>query len=279
MKVGSLLVLNQHLTTKSQRSPDLKRPGSSRQADFWSERYSSLGHTGWNDPFIYAYDQLERLEFLATRLDLLAPRARRVLDFGCGTGDFSRLLLRRGCEVCGYDPYVDPRIDLARFTRVERRDDLDRLAGTVDLVLTVTVLDHLLDEEEFCAALSFFRSRAADGGHLLMMEYAPDTALSSPNRYQAFRSIADWKECLAGSGWEIQSVEPVPHPLSAPSSGFMHFSQRPLVRLLKRLGAHTPVKPAHFGNLLNRYARKVLKTHGPGEVESSPLKLICCRRT
>src|SRR5712691_8684489 len=83
---------------------------------FWSQRLHVHGHTGWSDPTIYAYDQLERLRLVEAAISKTQVVRGRALDFGSGTGDFSRLLLRMGFEVCSYDPFVTPRIRSPRFT-------------------------------------------------------------------------------------------------------------------------------------------------------------------
>ena len=107
-------------------------PGGS----FWTERLHARGHTGWADRFIYAYDQLERLGIVS--LALARPEFRGVrtaIDFGCGTGDFSRLLLSRGYRTCGVDPFVEPAIASPDFHHARDIADIGFEPGSVDLLL------------------------------------------------------------------------------------------------------------------------------------------------
>ena len=103
---------------------------------------------------IYAYDQLERKQIVSQvlpRLDL--PEARVAVDFGCGTGDFSRLLIERGFSVHAYDPYVTPRWTHDRLFPAGSLEDLRERVSDADLVLSVTVLDHITDERQFEAPI------------------------------------------------------------------------------------------------------------------------------
>jgi hypothetical protein len=74
---------------------------SERLRQFWQTRYAKHGHTGWSDSAIYAYDQLERLAIVGSAIERLGNGPETALDYGCGSGDFSPLLLRSGLRVWG----------------------------------------------------------------------------------------------------------------------------------------------------------------------------------
>jgi ribosomal protein L11 methylase PrmA len=78
--------------------------------DFWQARHAKFGHTGWASRKIYAFDQFVRLSRFVDLLDENNIKPGVALDFGCGAGDFSRVLLDRGWSVVAYDPFVDPQI-------------------------------------------------------------------------------------------------------------------------------------------------------------------------
>jgi SAM-dependent methyltransferase len=116
------------------------------------------------------------------------PPGSRVLDVGCGVGRWSRLLAARGAQVIGVD--LSPTmIDQARSRAV---DDgvaercrfavadlacLD-LGERFDLVLGVTVLQHILDPAAFRAALCAMAAHLAPGGRMILLEAAPTAAVS-----------------------------------------------------------------------------------------------------
>jgi SAM-dependent methyltransferase len=250
---------------------------------FWTERLRVHGHTGWSDPFLYAYDQLERLALVSALLDGLPRRGQRAIDFGCGTGDFSRLLLGRGYRVCGYDPFVDPGIADPAFTHARQLEEIPFEPATVDLVLSVTVLDHLVEDRELHDALERLRGLMSPQGRLLLLEYGLDsesdrTQAMRDSRYQAFRTLPQWKEALASHSLVSEGLWGVPHPVDNPSSGFRAFQDRFLVRALARLRLERHA-PAVASRLLRREARKAVARHPvrPSTDLKSPLKLMLFR--
>jgi SAM-dependent methyltransferase len=245
--------------------------------DFWRARHQRSGHTGWNDPVIYAYDQLERLAFVQAELDRLACTAGHALDFGCGSGDFSKALLARGLRVSGYDPYVRPAIESPRFEHLDSLDALAAGAGGWDLILSVTVLDHVLDLAELRAILGVLRAGIRAGGRLLLIEYSLDESEAHASDYQAFRTEKEWHELLCGAGWKVERVQPLPHPERAPSQGYRAYQRRWPVRLVQRFGHRLPIAKAWLGPLLEALARRDFARFGLGSVSGSPLKLHVCQ--
>jgi SAM-dependent methyltransferase len=238
-----------------------------------------VGHTGWKQPIVYAYDQRERLRFVERRISALGLRpGAKALDFGCGTGDFSRLLLRLGFDVVGYDPYMKPAWSHARFTYIEERQRFMQLRVEFDLIVSVTVLDHVLDALEFEAVLRRLRESSAVGGALLALEYAPDADAAAPAAHQAYRSLATWQSCLRRAGWELASCWPVPHPVDAPSQAFTDYRRSLVTRALGRATAVPGLAPAASWALDAR-ARLALRGAPAHEPAQSPLKLMLSRAT
>jgi ubiquinone/menaquinone biosynthesis C-methylase UbiE len=110
----------------------------------------------------------------------------RVLDVGCGVGRWSRMLAARGARVMGVD--LSPTmIDQARSRAAEDGvadrcrfavADLSRLdlGERFDLVMGVTVLQHILDAKAFRAALAAMAGHLAPGGRMILLEAAPTAA-------------------------------------------------------------------------------------------------------
>jgi len=242
---------------------------------FWRHRAATHGHTGWRDQVVYAYDQQERLRLvddLLSRLDL--PRGATAVDFGCGTGDFSRLLLDRGLRVVGYDPFVTPRLEHRRFAFSRQPAELEGTA--CDLVLSVTVLDHVLDDRQLQGTLALIARLLRPDGRLVMLEYALDAWQTlCPNGFQAFRRLDDWDRCFGRAGLALLEHGPAPHPGDSPSPGYASYRHHPAVRALRRLGLGDR-RPAQLA--LRHLARRVMRREPPvlPHPAASPMKYMIC---
>jgi SAM-dependent methyltransferase len=107
----------------------------------------------------------------------------RVLDVGCGVGRWSRLLASRGALVTGVDLSPTMIAQAKRRARnsglanrcqflVQDLAELDVAAG-FDLVLGVTVLQHILDPRALRAAMQRMADRLAGAGRMILLEAAP----------------------------------------------------------------------------------------------------------
>lgn len=99
---------------------------------------------------------------------------RRCLDVGCGSGRWSRWLAARGALVTGIDPTWEmlaaarvssPGLDLRRMSATA----IELPAESFDLVLAVTVIQHLLPDEQELAARQMCRV-LRPGGRLFVLD-------------------------------------------------------------------------------------------------------------
>lgn len=88
-------------------------------------------------------------------LAAIGPSPRRVLDFGCGTGAASKLLVEAGHSVIGVD-VSESGIDLARraapdatFVPIESESSLPFPEAAFDVCFCTEVIEHLLDVRGF----------------------------------------------------------------------------------------------------------------------------------
>jgi len=113
-------------------------------------------------------------------------RSLRVLDAGCGTGNFSWELTRRGHQVKGFDSSAAmlKRAETKRLSQPEHPDfrqlDLSQplpyADGDFDAAVSVSVLFALADTR---AALSNIRRTVRDGGLLVVTAVAERPAVSA----------------------------------------------------------------------------------------------------
>src|SRR5581483_1039540 len=157
---------------------------------YWEDRARRFAGVGAGLAAVCAYGMPEvynRAIDLEQRLALArwvrVTPGSRVLYVGCGVGRWSRLLAGRGATVTGVD--ISPTMigearrraraeGVAEHCRFEVSDISDlQVDGEFDLVLGVTVLQHILDPKALRSALVGMSSRVADGGRIVLLEAAP----------------------------------------------------------------------------------------------------------
>lgn len=132
---------------------------------------------------------IDACQRLALRRWLRVSPGASVLDVGCGVGRWSCLLAARGARVTGVD------ISATMIAQARRRagargvagrcrflvQDLAALdaGGKFDLVLSVTVLQHILEPAALRAALQRMVAHLGAGGRLVLLEAAPNRLIEN----------------------------------------------------------------------------------------------------
>jgi SAM-dependent methyltransferase len=204
---------------------------------YWNDRLERYGHTGWSNPAVYAYDQFLRLAAIERMLELLpAPAQGAALDFGCGVGDFCTMLSRHYSRVTGFD--ISARI-LATAERqnpgqsIDYTDDLDTALSTPrDLILSVTVLQHLVDNADVIRLLPRWAAALRPGGRVVAMESLADRPLVAG--YLKRRTLEEVVGLFRGAGLRLLDQRTFYHPTEAPTRLFRRFRSSLLTRLLAR---------------------------------------------
>ncbi|MCP2164462.1 class I SAM-dependent methyltransferase [Goodfellowiella coeruleoviolacea] len=141
-------------------------------------------------------DDLDEYAAIADELD-----ARRVLDVGCGTGEFALLLAGRGLEVTGVDP-AGASLDVARA-----KPNADRVRWIhgdatalpplrVDLAtMTGNVAQAIVDPADWAATLHGVHDALRPGGHLVFETRDP-----------ARRAWQDWTRAKTFRTAEVPGV-------------------------------------------------------------------------
>ena len=173
------------MSVRGVRAPQVYRPGV-----YWDDRARRFAAEGDGLAAVCAYGMpgfYNRAIHLTQRLALsrwLRVRpGTRVLDVGCGVGRWSRLLASRGAEVTGIDLSATmigearrraAAAGLSGRCRFLVQDSAQlNIGGQFDLVLAVTVLQHMLDPESVRSALQRMAAHLAPGGRMVLLEAAP----------------------------------------------------------------------------------------------------------
>ena len=228
-------------------------------ANYWDDRVDSHGHTGWSSPLIFGYDQALRLAAIRDAVTRIAPNAGRIVDYGCGTGDFTRMLAEIADEVVGFD--ISSRAlararDETRVTNVlytERSTEL--FCVPADIILSVTVLQHIVDDAVLREVLRTFSDGVTDGGFIVLLESFADN--DREYGYIRLRTLNNFLRMCADAGFLVVEDWPWANPEVNPTDGYRRACKHPYTRLLAKGEGHgVPTARWLLRNWLNRYARK-----------------------
>lgn len=202
-------------------------------AAFWSQRVRRYGHTGWSDAATYAYDQRLRLKAVSW---LLKPMSA-ALDYGCGVGDFCALLATRAQRVVGHDLSRDALLRAARRhpSTAIRYEPVAQAVWSqrYDLILSITVLQHVVDDGELQSLLQHCADALQPDGRMIVLETLADE--TRDGGYLKRRTRAALVDAFAQAGLSLQSRRGFYHPTECPTPAFTAYRRRFVVRLLSRL--------------------------------------------
>jgi SAM-dependent methyltransferase len=257
-------------------------------AQYWehrARRYASEGHglravCSYGMPGFYNRS-IQLTQQLALRPWLSVAPGTAVLDVGCGIGRWSRYLAARGARVTGIDlsptMIAEARLRAARDGLGKRCTflvadlaELD-LGKRYDLVLAVTVLQHILDPERHRRALERLRDHLSETGRLVLLEAAPTSSTPRCDT-KTFRAITvdRYGRLFEAVGLKLERIAGVDTaPLKSVVLPTYARLPRPLAYAALAVGTaiSLPIDLA-FGRLLVSRSWHKVMVLGPGRVPS-----------
>lgn len=218
----------------------VQRPEASVNADYdgrshWDDVANSIGHRG--DSNVVAGDDTPFTRYLRTtfleefaRIDF---RGLRVLEVGPGPGgNLALVATRRPTELIGGD-ISERMIELARRNLADVQPpvhlfqmngrDLPLRSGAVDMTYTVTVLQHVCDEETMAALLR--EICRVTTRRIVLFE---DTFYRRWEKYSHVgRAVADYERLMGAAGFRLTQVQYL-------STAFSHVTCSTIRRITSR---------------------------------------------
>ncbi|MFE9201836.1 class I SAM-dependent methyltransferase [Micromonospora sp. NPDC007230] len=187
-------------------------------AAYWNNRHAqegelrSGGHISLDEPT----NQMFYVRRLALLLEILGHHSHPVaplflLDAGCGKGWFSRELSRFGHQVDGIDA-SESALAACRAMGGGASYHRSTLAGwrspwPYDVVASVDVLFHVLDEDEWARSVRNLASLVRLAGRLVVSDWNGDGSRAYGN-YQVVRSGRRYQAALDGVGLRYDGWHP-----------------------------------------------------------------------
>lgn len=244
---------------------------------FWDQRIKDYGHTGWSNPMVYAFDQAARLATIERLVQDLTLPKNLALDYGCGVGDFSKVLTKY------FDNVIACDISKQALEQAKRNNGEDKLEyvqpneisykdESMGLVLSVTVLGHLMKEQELETLLSNFHKAVMPSGCVIAMEYAPQNMPNNSSSYQKFRCFDEWKIRFEEQGFQLIQYYGFYHPTLTPCPSFSMYKNHVHVRFWSLLSRFFKVNN-RFESLANTFVTNHNDYHWLGKPED-PIKIM-----
>jgi YgiT-type zinc finger domain-containing protein len=153
---------------------------------YLSDEY--ISHSGKSNSIIDSLYLFARNYTLRWKYQIISKRtrARRMLDYGCGTGEFLKFMQKKEYEVDGVEPSEIAREKASALLTQPVKSSLHNATGPYDIITLWHVLEHVPDLSEKLEALS--QKLAADG---LIVIAVPNINAWESNYYTKFWAAFD----------------------------------------------------------------------------------------
>jgi SAM-dependent methyltransferase len=180
---------------------------------------------------------IDLLQKIALDRHFKIDRSDAVLDFGCGVGRFTEWLEERAGSVIAIDS-VPEMVEMAKrlhpssrctwMTYTGQAIPLD--GGSVDRILSVWVLQHVLDEAAFNALLREFARILRPNGSVALIEQVRPKGRGSVPGYVEHRTAEEYESAFSAAGFRVDHSRPIRAPWRIASAAL----RRPVPKFMLR---------------------------------------------
>ena len=187
---------------------------------FWDERFRKYGKssTGYTDEIIHKFD--DKIRWYSFLREGNLKRGEVILDAGCNHGAWSIRLAKMGLKVTGID-LIKEAIEVAKINadkesvivefKTIKVEDINFTKNKFDKIISITVMQHILEDNLFLVALNKFQSQLKKGGKLILIESAPNKKIVEKLTYKRERTLKTHITLFNKSGFKLKKVRGINH--------------------------------------------------------------------
>jgi len=138
---------------------------------------------------------------VTSTLKALCRKPLRVLDVGCGDGNYAHFFKPLGCSYLGIDIKAEPA--WTADCQVYNAEHLKHFETQFDLIISIHSLEHIRDDLK---AVQGMVSRLKDGGVILLALPGKESLVLYPGHGYRRYSVADIKELAEKSGLVVNRI-------------------------------------------------------------------------
>jgi hypothetical protein len=198
-------------------------------------------------------------------------KARQSIGLRLRDGRFLSVSGKKGLVYYWLDKHVTPKFVHERLLPTKSLNDV-ACQAPYDLIISVTVLDCIMEEEEFHQRLQDLRQWLVAGGKLFFLEWSAATE-RTPFSYRGLRTLETWRRALSDAGFVLNYVEPFFHPSEAVIPAWTKYRSCPPAlgfRPLRRLGV--PLGLCRWA--MSQEARLLLRLWPYSPPAESPINIL-----
>ena len=188
-------------------------------SDLWSERAYLRDYRAVLDPSDTGGRKKEYIDLIhkqALTRNLKLSASARVLDFGCGIGRLTHWLAPQVGQVVGCDASLD-MLDVAARRSDSRNviwigavgQALPLMSASIDTIVSVFVLQHILDDVEWRMTLQEFARVLQVGGEIALIEQVHAQSVHTVSGYIKHRLASEYVAAFREAGLRPRLLFPI----------------------------------------------------------------------
>ena len=187
---------------------------------FWDNRFIEFEKlsSGYTDEIIQKFDN--RIRWKSFIKEVKLNKSDKILDVGCNHGIWSIKLAKLGMDVTGID-IIAKAIDTAKKNAAKaslnisfkamKVEDINFNPNSFDKIISITVMQHILNDDIFKKTLRKFNTQLKHNGSLILMESASNKPKVENLDYKRERTLKSHLNLCLEAGFRLVKTRGVSH--------------------------------------------------------------------